>query len=295
MSRSSDALQARAEVLKLARILERDPVTLAYLEPVAVQDLRELRDQVTEVLWTAHDGTLKRLAAASRILPASLSASISERAFGPLITARLAGLLEPARAVEVATKLSLPFLADVAIELDPRRASKVIALIAPAQIAEITRELMRRGEYVTMGRFVAHLNDKALVAALQEIDGGSLLRVAFVLEDRKRLGQLISLLPAGRLAEILTAAAQDDLWLEALDLLGHLSEPQRDEVMAIAPELDPAALDAIVAAVVQHDLWTEVRVIADRDAALRAQLTACRPKLGSIRAGSGQGQAGRPR
>ncbi len=54
MSQAAEALQARAEVLKLARLLERDPATLEYLEPLPADDLRELRDQVTELLWTAH-------------------------------------------------------------------------------------------------------------------------------------------------------------------------------------------------------------------------------------------------
>ena len=131
MSRAAELLQSHAEVMKLARLLDREPDQLAYLERLSPADLRALRDSVTETLYDAHGGALGRLAAASRLLPSGLTATIGQRAFGPLLSARLAGLLDTDKAVDVATKLPPPFLADVAVELDPRRASDLIASIAP--------------------------------------------------------------------------------------------------------------------------------------------------------------------
>ena len=40
MSRAADLLQAHAEVMKLARLLGREPDELAYLERLAPADLR---------------------------------------------------------------------------------------------------------------------------------------------------------------------------------------------------------------------------------------------------------------
>jgi hypothetical protein len=271
--------EARAEVMKLARILGRDPDQLAYLERLSLTDLRQLRERVTEVLWSADGGTLKRLATASKLLPAGVSAAISERAFGPLLSARLAALLEPARAVDVAAKLPPPFLADVAIELDPRRASEVIARMPPVKISQVTRELVEREEYVTMGRFVGHLSDESVAAALAETDDGSLLRVAFVLEEKDRLEHLVTLLPDGRMAHLVQAAIDDELWLEALDLLEHLSPARRGAIVDSALELDPAAQEAIIAAVMEHDLWNEVLVIAEHDPALQQKLAERLPTL----------------
>ena len=56
MSRSIDALQARAEIRKLSRMLGRESAGLDYLEAVPLADLRALRGQITDVLWNA-DGT----------------------------------------------------------------------------------------------------------------------------------------------------------------------------------------------------------------------------------------------
>jgi hypothetical protein len=279
MSRAAEALQAHAEVLKLARLLQRDPESLAYLEPLSVQDLRELRERLTETLFDAHSGSLRRLSAASRLLPVGLSASMGESVFGPLLSARLTGLLEPGRAAEMASKLPAPFLADVAVEMDPRRASELISRIPAAQIAQITSELMSRGEYVTMGRFVGHLSDAAITAALAAMDDRSLLGVVFVLEDKAQLPGLVARLPERRVAGVIQTAADNDLWVEALDLLDHLAPQQRADMVAATLKLEPAALDSIVAAVVAHNLWEEVLPIAEHDATVQTALAARLPAL----------------
>jgi hypothetical protein len=177
-------LELEAEILKLARLLERDPESLSYLARVPSADLRSLRERVTEVLFTAHEPALKRLAAASRLLPVGLVASLGQHTFGPMLAARITGLLDPERAVDVAARLPVDFLADAAIELDPRRASAVVAGIPAKRISQITAELARRGEYVTMGRFVGHLNDASLAAALEVLDDEELLQTLLVMEDR---------------------------------------------------------------------------------------------------------------
>jgi len=272
MSRAAELLQAHAEVMKLARLLGREPDELAYLERLGPDDLRELRDSVTETLYDANGGSLGRLAAASRLLPSGLTATIGQRAFGPLLSARLAGLLETDKAVDVATKLPPPFLADVAVELDPRRASDLIASIAPALIGQVTAELVARREYVTMGRFVGHLSDDAVTAALATMDDEALLQVAFVLEDKSQLSRLFAKLTKDQSSGVIAAAAQDGLWLEALDLLNHLHERQRKEMVLAALALDEPEREAILDTIIAHDLTDEVRLIAEHDDSIEERL-----------------------
>jgi hypothetical protein len=280
MSRAADRLQSHAEVMKLARLLDREPDELAYLQPMAPDDLRALRDGVTETLYDAHGSSLGRLAAASRLLPAGLTATIGQRAFGPLLSARLAGLLDTDKAVDVAGKLPPPFLADVAVELDPRRASDLIASIAPALIGQVTAELVARGEYVTMGRFVGHLSDGAIAAALANMDDEAVLRTAFVIEDRSQLSRLFAKLPKGRPAGIIAAAAADRMWLEALDLLNHLHKRQRREMVLAALALDEPAREAILDTIIAHDLTDEVRLIAEHDDSIEERLAERRRQNG---------------
>jgi hypothetical protein len=272
MSQATDALQAQAEIRKLAQMLGREPEAVAYVEGIPLVDLRALRGQITDVLWDADGATIGRVAAAAKLLPSAVSATISERAFGPVVSAQLAGRLAPSRAVEVASKLSTDFLADVAVELDPRRTSAVIAGIPARRIGEITAALVRRSEYVTMGQFVGRLGDEALRAALDEMSDADVLRVGFVLEDKDGLDRLVGLLPAGRMDGIIAAAAEEDLWIETLDLLAHLSPAQRRRIVKSASSLETTVLDRIVVTVVEHELWEEAELIAAVDPELEARL-----------------------
>jgi hypothetical protein len=221
-------------VLKLARLLGRDPDSLHYLERLDPSDLRQLRDQATEMLFSAHAGPLGRLAAASKLLPVGVIASIAERALGPMLTARVAGLLEPSHAVQVAAKLPGPFLADVAAELDPRRAGPVIALIPADRIAEITAELVRRHEHVTIGRFVGHLSAEARLAALAVLDYETAAQVVFVVEDEAGLQQLFADVPSDERGELVDAAARAGLSSELLEVVNRLPEPLRESYLELA-------------------------------------------------------------
>jgi hypothetical protein len=249
--------ESRPEVLKLAELLSRDPGSLSYLEAVPADDVRRLREQVMDVLFSANQKTFARLAAASKLLPVGLNATIAQRAFGPVLAARITAQLEPARAVEVAERLPPAFLADVATELDPRRASDVIANIPPPQIAAITQELVNREEYVTMGRFVGHLPDEATAAALRVTDDQALLRTGFVLEQKPRLEKVAELVGPERLDGLIGVAASDDLWPEALDLLAHLDAEKQRQLVERAVERDEV-LESLVQAAERHDIWDDV-------------------------------------
>jgi hypothetical protein len=219
---------ARGEILKLARVLGVEPGRLEYLARVDADDLQAFREQVTDTLFDANIAALQRMAMAARLLPGGILAKIAEKVFGPLLCARIAGLVDVSRGVDVAKRLSPRFLAEVAADLDPRRASAIITRIPLETVLEVAAELARREDWITLGRFVGHLPDPTVRRALEEIDDPGLLRIAFVLDDKNRIDHVVGLLPAHRLGRLITTAATDeDLWTPALDLLTHLSDTRR--------------------------------------------------------------------
>jgi hypothetical protein len=232
------SLDSRAEILKLARLLGTGPDRLQYLAGVDAADLRSLREQMTDFLFDANLATLQRMALASKLVPAQILAVIAERAFGPLLCARIAGLVDVARGVDVARRLSVDFLADVAAELDPRRAGEIVARMPTDAVIAVARELLRREDWITIGRFVGHLPDQAVRASLAIIPDPALLQVAFVLDDKAGIDDVIGLLPAARLDGVMRSAAENDLWPAALDLLGHVSEARHDRLAAALAKLD---------------------------------------------------------
>lgn len=221
-------LETQAEIVKLARLLETEPERLRYLVSVSPHDLARFRDQVADALYARTAGGLRRMAAASRVMPGALAAAIAGRVLGPMLCARLAGMIEPDRAVDIAKRLPPEFLADVAVHIDPRRASDVVARLPTPLVLQGAAELVRRREYVAMGRFVGHLPGDTIRIAIGEIDEQSLLRVAFVMEGKERLDHVISLFPDERIGGILDAAEEEGLWAEALDLMDHLGPQLRE-------------------------------------------------------------------
>ena len=255
MSRSD--LKTRAEVLKIARLLAAPPERLSYLEKLAPAELRALRDRATDRFYDG-DSRFGRIAYAARLPPLGMTAFIAQRAFGPLLCARIAGRLETRHAVGLADRMPSEFLAELAIALDPRRVSAIVAGLPPLLIAEVAAELTRAGEYVTMGRFVGHMTDEAIVEALRVIDDASLLRISYVMEEDAGLVRVIALLSERRLRSTIRVATDADLWPEALDLLGRVPEELAGRLADLAAQEDDRVLDGMVATAQRDGLWDAV-------------------------------------
>jgi len=253
----SAALETRAEILKLARLLEVDPEQLEFLRAADASDLVALREQVTDSLYSQVGGPLQRLASAAKLVPGGLAAAVAQRAMGPVLCARLAGVVDPSKAIEVARHLPAPFLSDVAIHVDPRRAKTVIAKVPPAIVAQVGAELDQRDEFVTMGRFVGFVGDDAIRAALPEISDSGLLQIGFVMEGKERLDYMIGLIPPERLPLILHAAADLSLWPELLDLFTHVGPELKGTIGDLAA-CDEELLDSLARAAGEEDLWDGV-------------------------------------
>ena len=225
MSRKSES---RAETAKLTRLLGvEDSQAVAFLLAVPPPELRAYREAVTDLLYDDDQELLQRTADAARLLPARTLAAIGESALGPLICARLTGLLDPHRAVEISNHFEIGFLAQLAAELDPRRAVAVISAIATDTLVAVCTVMAANGEHVAMGRFVAHLDDDALSRCLEALSDEDLLRVAFVIEGEERLSSIFERLGAERTDRILATAKASGLAEEAKHITGRLNGLRR--------------------------------------------------------------------
>lgn len=213
------SVQARAEIEKLARLLEAPPERFEYLVAVPPEQIRALRERATDRLFDADRRLFDRLAAGAAIVPDALAATLSQKAFGPLLSARMTGAVDPRKAVSVSKRLPHKFLADVAVELDPRRAAAVLRGLPGDQVAETSRILARREEWVAMGRFVGHLHEDAIRAVLAVLDDRQLVRIAHVMEDRAEAGRVAGIIGEARLRRMITVADEEGLGDDARELL----------------------------------------------------------------------------
>jgi hypothetical protein len=228
----STAINSRAEALKLARLLGLDgPESLTYTQQAPASELLDYRNAVTELLYDDDRALLQRMADAASLLPVHTLATVAERALGAPICARLTGLLDPDLAEEISWELSIDFLAEVAAELDPRRAIDVVRSLPPDRTLEIAVAMAAHGEHVAMGRFVAHLGYARLAACVETLADEDLLRIAFVLEGKERLEELFDLVGLERAQCMLDGAESIGLGEEALDLLDQLNARQRKQLL----------------------------------------------------------------
>jgi hypothetical protein len=220
--RRADALAAKAEVRKLARLLDVDEAELAFAAAAPAAQLARFRDDATDVLFADDGGSLRRTAEAARLLPEGVLVRIARGALGPALCALLAGQVEPRTAVAIAQRLEPGYLAQVAARMDPRRAVAVVTALSPERIRDVAAEMAAAGEHVAMGRFVAHLSDEQLAACLEVLDGVDIVRVAFVLEGKERIERIVELLGDARIDRLAAEAAGAGLDDEVADLLAHL-------------------------------------------------------------------------
>ena len=108
-----------------------------------------------------------------------------------------------------------------------------------------------------MGRFIGHLPDESIAAALRVTDDRALLQTGFVLEQKPRLGKVSELLGPERLDGLIGVASTYDLWPEALDLLAHLDAERQRQLVERAVERDDV-LESLVQAAERHGIWDDV-------------------------------------
>lgn len=231
----SGDLETRAEITKLAVLLGVDEAELEFLTALPAGALRRFRDRATDALYAQDKDRLEVAAQAAKLLPVAVAAKIAQHGFGPMLSAALAGLLEPSRAVGISERVPTDFLTESSIHLDPRRAADVVAALPPATVAQVGRALAARGLHVIAGRFVSYLPPESLRQAVAALDDADLLRTAFVLEDKGRLDELAEL-TRPRWSALVETARREELWTQALDLIGHLNPEHRDALAVIAAQ-----------------------------------------------------------
>ena len=252
-------LDTSAELVKLSLLLGVPSAELSFLEDLPLHTLTKVRRLTTDNLFTDGRKLFQKLASASKLLPASLTATIGEKIFGAMLCARIASEMPHQRAVELAEKMSIPFLTNVTLELDPRRAKDIIQNMPISRLRLVASELLAQKHYIIMGGFVGYMLPAQLKIILQDITSDeALLHVGFFIESKHQLSDIIRLLPKDRLHKLIGyLQAHPDLWPEALALMIHVDDALKWQLGDIAAEQDESVLHTLVATVQRLDLWPD--------------------------------------
>jgi hypothetical protein len=253
-------LAIQSELDKLGRTLGVDTDTLGFLDHVAAEQLRALRVAIYELLYREDRLVFGRMAAVAERLPAALALRVAQR-FGPLLTAKVATEMSSGRGAEIARRMSTGFAADVCVDLDPRRTRDLIAHLPTSWMVDVAQELARRGDFVTMSRFVDFVSDEAIRGMVEAIENeGALLRVAFYMGSKNRMDHFFRMLPASRLEALILRVEEepDELLPALLSVLIHVSYGLKRELGDIAAAQDESVLTGYVRATERQGLWPDI-------------------------------------
>lgn len=251
----SAQLETHAEIVKIARLLDAEPSEIEYLADISPESLRNMRRALLDRFYGGKDEGIQRFAKIGNLLPAKVIAQLTKEAVGPVMAARIAGLIDPKQAASVVGNLPPAFVAEIATYIDPRRVEPVIGRLPDDQLIKIAKQLIDREEYVTMGQLASFVSDEILNMAFGYASDEALLRVAFVTEDKSKLSEALKPQSDERITNIIRTAVNTNLWPEAVDLLTQLSDEQYLRVINLASKLDKKSMDKLVGSTIEPVLW----------------------------------------
>jgi hypothetical protein len=258
------AIETEAALAKLARALEVDPVEVEFLAHLDLDDLRRVRWRINDELAAADTTRLQGVIGASKVVPTALAATIGERWFGPVLCARLVGLVDPKRGGQYARHLSVNFMADITARTDPRVVGDLVHELSLRSMRRIAVALLERGDHLTLSHFVGHIPPEVVAAILGGIDdNAAVVRIARFVEDLDQLDPVVALLPDDRILALVRAVEHDDLWIDGLHLFSHLSDGQITRIASTIVRQDAPAVAAALDAFDRHDLWRQGLQLVD--------------------------------
>lgn len=267
-------LALQAEHLKLARLLGCAEAVVAGLEGLDVAALRRLRGACTSALFDGDRASLQKVVMVAKLTPGALNALIAEKAMGPVLASRVAGMLPPKMAVDIARRVPLAFNVEVTLQIDPRSAAPMLQLMPVELVVAVTREMVKRREYIVMGRFVDTLTNEQIRASMDVLDDESLLRIGFFVESPQRLEEVVGLMSDARLQKVVGVAAKPELDLggAVLVLLAGVSDSLRARMVQAAMAHPQAQVgEHLIASARTHGMTAMLAPLAPRMNAASAQ------------------------
>jgi hypothetical protein len=256
------SLESRAEVIKLARVLQTEPERLDFLEGAAPEAIRAFRRSVHQRLDAPHRPMFQRIARVSALVPGTLAVRIAMRYYGPMFVGMVATEVPPERAADLIGSIPPEFIADAAPYVDPEAVGPIVRALPTEAMLPAMREMLRRKDYVTLARFVSAVSDELILAVLPFIESGAdLLMIVLNSEIGDVAGRfdvVLTKVADDRIRSLVQAAADAGLFAETLTFLQFLSPPTRARIAAAVAELGPTVMTAMIETAHRENAWPEM-------------------------------------
>lgn len=232
-------LVTRAQITLLSRTLHVPEERLAHLEKLGAANLHELQERMAKVIFAEHNAIFSRLSLLVPIIPLSISLPIVQRMVPPMMAGRAAGAIgvdHPKKAAEAVGMLDPGYAAEGAPYMDPHAVGQLADIAPPKPVMKIINELLKRGDYITAGPFLAYATPELVRAVEEDVhDDEGLLRSASYSYSGENISVIVRHLlsgPARRVPRLVRTVVQGskDLRLAALSVFARCDA---DVVVAI--------------------------------------------------------------
>lgn len=293
-------LVTRAQLTLLSRTLHVPVEQLVYLEKLGADNLHELQERMAKVIFAQHASIFSRVSMLVPIVPLSIAMPLVQRMVPAVVAGRAAGALgvaHPHKAAEATGMLAPAYAAAAAPYLDPHTVGQLAEFAPLGPVVEIVNEILRRGDYVTAGPFLAYATTELIRAVEQGAhDDEGLIRAASYSYSGANISMVVRLLLDGlgnRIPRMLTtivrgpqelqlaavsvfARCDADVVLGVGDVLFEVSSAQEigdlvrslitagavPEMLRFTGQLSRAALDLLGANAILTDLHVIDTVLA---------------------------------
>ncbi|MEC3917403.1 hypothetical protein [Nocardia sp. CDC160] len=194
-------LVTRAQITLLSRTLHVPEERLAHLEKLGAAHLHELQESMAKVMFAEHNAIFSRLSLLVPIIPLSISLPLVQKMVPPVMAGRAAGAIgvdHPKKAAEAVGMLEPGYAAEAAPYMDPHSVGQLADVAPPKPVMAIINELLRRGDYITAGPFLAYATPELVRAVEEDVhDDEGLIRSASYSYSGENISVIIRHLLAG--------------------------------------------------------------------------------------------------
>lgn len=249
----SDVADLRAEIGKLARLLDVDPKSLVFLEPAGWREIRQLRQLVSDHFFGAGEPRLRNLAAIAKLVPVQVIVKLAPLVFEPRMGAGLASLIDEDKALKLVPKLPPSMLAEAVPYIDPRRVGPLAAKIPVEVMREMVPYLVAANEHAAMGQFIDYVTKEQLDGLLPYVDDATLLTIIETAENRDQFNEIMPLVSDVRVGRLITTAKELGQLPIIFELLEHVDAEIRAHTTNIAMNQSDSVLESFLIELAAED------------------------------------------
>lgn len=183
-----------------------------FLTRLSEDEQSILAQRIERRLEAEGDGLYTAMAFVANLMPTVLKVRVAETMLGPRATAHMTSYVTEAQAIKVAQGMRLDFLAEVALHLQPARATAIMERSPDAMLVGVARRLVQGGHYTLLAGFADHLSPAKLKTLAEKLgqpqaivyiahamlDKGRMVRAAVQFSDAYLLELMQSIAALGR-------------------------------------------------------------------------------------------------